>query len=161
MKVKEYALRLDVCRTPFLAETGIAYKVDGRRVFDEPCKLADFFGDTVGIRQAANEHVYIACLDTKLHMVGCFEASHGAVNMSIFPVREIFQKALMIGAISIVICHNHPSGDTTPSPEDVSATRRVKEAGDIIGINVADHIIVGAGSREYYSFSDSSPVMGC
>lgn len=155
MKVKKYELRLDARRKPIIAETGTEYRIDGRKTYNNPGLFAEFFGDTIGIRQAANEHVYIACLDTKLHMIGCFEASHGSVNETIFPVREIFQKALLIGAVHIVICHNHPTGDTTPSAEDVKATERIREAGQLIAIPVLDHVIVGAGNRAYYSFAET------
>ena len=91
MLVKEYRLVIDKDYKNVLKESGAAYKVDGRKVFNNPLALADFFGDAVGIRNAANEHVYVACLDSKLHIIGCFEASHGTVNASLFPVREILQ----------------------------------------------------------------------
>ena len=154
MLVKEYRLVIDKDYKNILKESGAAYKVDGRKVFNNPLALADFFGDAVGIRNAANEHVYVACLDSKLHIIGCFEASHGTVNASLFPVREILQKALLIGAVSIAIAHNHPAGDITPSAEDTEATERIKAACDIIGIQLIDHIIIGANTANYYSFAE-------
>ena len=84
-------------------------------------------------------------MNTKNVITSIFELSHGSVNSSIFSVREIFQKALLANAVSIILMHNHPSGVTDPSIEDVEVTRRAVEAGRIIGIEVLDHIIVGDG----------------
>ena len=83
------------------------------------------------------------CMNTKLELISVFELSHGNVNSSIFSVREMFQKALLANAVSIIVMHNHPSGDPTPSKEDITVTERMVEAGKLIGINVLDHIIVG------------------
>ena len=158
MKVKKYDLRLSKENRPVIAESGTEFKIDGRKVFNKPEMLADFFGDSIGIRQAANEHVYIACLDTRLHIIGCFEASHGSVNASMFPVREILQKALLIGAVNIAISHNHPAGDPTPSQEDIQSTNRIKKAADLIGVNVIDHVIVAANTLVYYSFQENEKI---
>lgn len=158
MKVKKYDLRLDKESRPVIAESGTEFKVDGRKVFNHPEMLADFFGDSIGIRQAANEHVYIACLDTRLHIIGCFEASHGSVNESMFPVREILQKALLIGAVNIAISHNHPAGDPTPSQADIQATDRIKKAADLIGVCVIDHVIIAANTPIYYSFQENGKI---
>ena len=141
----------------YLKETG-SFKIDGRRVYNNPVDLAEFFGDVIGIRQAADEHVYIACLDTKCHIIGCFEASHGSCNASMFPVREIFQKSLLIGAVNIAISHNHPSGDYTPSADDINCTNRIKSAGELIGITILDHVIVAANNYSYYSFYENGRI---
>lgn len=78
--------------------------------------------------------------------------SHGTVNMSAYSPREVFQKALLCNAVSIIIAHNHPSGDATPSKNDINFTRRVSEAGKMIGIDLADSIIVG--DETYYSMTE-------
>ena len=153
MKVSKYDSMIDKSGAVYLRETG-SFNIDGRRVYSSPDALAEFFGDVIGIRQAAEEHVYIACLDTKLHLIGCFEASHGSVNGSMFPVREILQKSLMIGAVHIVLSHNHPSGDVTPSNDDISCTDRLKQACDICGVSLIDHVVVGANNMWYHSFAE-------
>lgn len=158
MKVKKYDLRINKENRPVIAESGTEFKVDGRKVFNNPDLLVDFFGDSIGIRQAANEHVYIACLDTRLHIIGCFEASHGSVNETMFPVREILQKALLIGAVNIAISHNHPAGDPTPSQADIQSTNRISKAADLIGMHVIDHIIVAANTKTYYSFRENEKI---
>ena len=76
--------------------------------------------------------------------------SVGSLNQSIVDMRSVFQTACLSAAAAIICVHNHPSGDTTPSSEDISITRRLKEAGEIMGIKVLDHIIIGSG--EYLSF---------
>lgn len=157
MMIPKYEAMINANNETYLAETG-TIKIDGRTIFNSPEKLADFFADSIGIRNAADEHVYVACLDTKCHMIGCFEASHGSVNASMFPVREIFQKSLMIGAVNIAICHNHPSGDFTPSNEDITATNRIVQGGTLLGVTVLDHIIVAANNYSYYSFCENGRI---
>lgn len=98
------------------------------------------------IHEESEEYLYLICMNTKNRVIGVFEVSHGNVNSSVFGVREIFQKALLANAVSIIVMHNHPSGDPKPSREDIAVTQRLVEAGKIIGINVLDHIIVGDGS---------------
>lgn len=102
------------------------------------------------------EHLYMVCLNTKLHMTSVFEISHGNVNSSIFSVREILQKALLANAVNIVIMHNHPSGDPTPSRQDVTMTEKLQEAGQIVGIGVLDHLIIGHG--KYTNLKDRGDI---
>ena len=82
-------------------------------------------------------------LNTKHRFLGDFELSKGTVNASMASPREAFIEALRTGAVYIILLHNHPSGDPTPSREDIVTTKRMKEAGNIIGINLIDHIIIG------------------
>lgn len=98
----------------------------------------------------------MVCLNTKLHMTSVFEVSHGNVNSAIFSVREILQKALLANAVNIVMMHNHPSGDPTPSRQDVTMTEKLKEAGEIVGIGVLDHLIIGHG--RYTSLKDRGDI---
>lgn len=95
------------------------------------------------IHEEPEEYMYMICMNTKNKVIGVFEISHGNVNSSIVGTREIFQKALLANAVSIILMHNHPSGDPSPSREDIEVTRRIVEAGKIIGIQVLDHIIIG------------------
>lgn len=79
--------------------------------------------------------------------------SIGTINASLIHPREVFRAAIINGAVSIVGVHNHPSGDPTPSSEDVTITLRLEDAGKIVGIHVLDHIIIGA-NEQYFSFAD-------
>ena len=153
MKIKAYKAVLNEKGQPYMKEAGTEYKVDGRKTFSNPEGIADFAAFEIGLNEAAEEYVYILCLDTKCKITGLFQASHGSVNCSFFPIREIFQKSLLLGAVSIVIIHNHPTGIATPSQSDIDSTKRAREAGEILGVSVVDHIIIGHG-RTYYSFAE-------
>lgn len=95
------------------------------------------------IHEEPEEYMYMICMNTKNRVIGVFEISHGSVNASIVNPREVFQKALLANAVSIILIHNHPSGDPTPSNEDIQVTKRLIEAGKIVGVEVLDHIIIG------------------
>lgn len=89
-------------------------------------------------------------LDGKNRMIAMDVVSIGSLNQSIVHPREVFKTALLSNAAAVLLVHQHPSGDPNPSSEDLSITRRLKEAGEVMGIKVLDHVIVGDG--EYVSF---------
>ena len=95
------------------------------------------------IHEEPEEYMYMICMNSKNKVIGVFEVSHGTVSASLVSPREVFQKALLANAVSIILMHNHPSGDTTASREDIEVTKRLVEAGKIVGVEVLDHIIVG------------------
>lgn len=95
------------------------------------------------IHEKPEEYMYMICMNTKNKVIGVFEISHGTVNASLVTPREVFQKALLANATSIIVMHNHPSGEITASREDIEVTKRLVEAGKIVGIEVLDHIIIG------------------
>ena len=82
-------------------------------------------------------------LNTKARLIGETDISKGTVNASLISPRELFVEALQKNAVSIILLHNHPSGDPTPSKEDVLLTRRIRDAGSLIGIELLDHIVIG------------------
>ena len=85
----------------------------------------------------------IIMLDTKNRIIGVTKISQGTLNSSIVHPREVFKPALIAGAASIIVAHNHPSGDPSPSREDVEVTRRLCEAGRLVGVELRDHVIIG------------------
>ncbi|NGZ77522.1 RadC family protein [Saccharibacillus alkalitolerans] len=89
------------------------------------------------------EHFVCLFLNTKNHIIGQETLSVGSLNASIVHPREVFRAAIKWSSASIVCAHNHPSGDPAPSPEDIALTKRLAEAGRIVGIDVLDHIVVG------------------
>lgn len=95
------------------------------------------------IHENPEEYMYMICMNIKNKVIGVFEISHGTANSSLVSPREVFQKALLANAVSIIVMHNHPSGDPTASREDVEVTKRLVEAGKIVGVEVLDHIIIG------------------
>jgi DNA repair protein RadC len=95
------------------------------------------------LRYLQKEHFVVLFLNTKNHVVAQETLSMGSLNASIVHPREVFRAAIKRSSASIICVHNHPSGDPTPSPEDIAMTTRLVEAGQIIGIEVLDHIILG------------------
>lgn len=114
------------------------------RFMNCPEKIVELARGYLRIHENTEEYLYMLCMNTKLRLIGVFELSHGNVNSSVFSVREIFQKALLANAVSIILMHNHPSGNCKPSIDDIRATDRAVEAGKIVGVDVLDHIIISA-----------------
>lgn len=141
MKIYSYRTMLNESGNPYLVKDH-HYEIDGRRVYNTPGLIAEFVQYGLGIQYCAEEYVYMLCFDNKNHLIGCFEIGHGTVSASTVSPREIFQKALMIGAVNIAITHNHPGNDPTPSQADLEITKRIQEAGIALDIQLLDHIIV-------------------
>lgn len=89
------------------------------------------------------EHLVLLTLDTKNKITSISTICIGSLNVSVVHPREVFKPAILSNAASIILAHNHPSGDTTPSKEDISITRRIKDGGDLLGIKLLDHLIIG------------------
>jgi DNA repair protein RadC len=102
------------------------------------------------LMQETKEHFITLHLDGKNRVVCMDIVSIGSLNQSIVHPREVFKTALLSSAAAILLVHQHPSGDPTPSSEDIAITRRLKEAGEILGVKILDHCIVGDG--KYVSF---------
>lgn len=89
------------------------------------------------------ESFVVMCLDTKNKVTALTLVSIGTINNTLVHPREVFKAAILSNSASIILAHNHPSGDANPSHEDIEVTKRIKDAGSIIGIEVIDHIIIG------------------
>lgn len=135
----------------------------GRRIYIENNKLSgvilnnslkiyEYFKDLVGNKK--QEYFYTVYVDTKGRYIDKKCLFVGTINNSIVHPREIFKEAYLLSANGIICIHNHPSGDPTPSKEDVVITRKIKEIAMIHGIRLVDHLIVGINS--YYSFYDDN-----
>jgi DNA repair protein RadC len=91
------------------------------------------------------EHLRVLLLDTRNRVMDIVEIYHGSVNTSQVRVAEVFKPAIQRNAVAIVVVHNHPSGDPSPSPDDVAVTRAVIQAGKLMDIDVLDHLVIGQG----------------
>lgn len=89
------------------------------------------------------EHLRVMLLDTKNHVLASPTIYIGSLNTSLVRVGELFREAIRANAAALIVLHNHPSGDPTPSPEDVAITRQIAEAGRLLGVEVIDHLIIG------------------
>lgn len=101
---------------------------------------------TEQLRYLQKEHFICLFLNTKNHVIAQETLSMGSLNASIVHPREVFRAAMKCSSAAIICAHNHPSGDPTPSPEDISLTARLVQAGEIVGIDVLDHLVIGDGS---------------
>lgn len=98
------------------------------------------------------EQFLVCCLDAKHAIIGVNVVSVGSLTMSIVHPREVFKPAILLNASAIICAHNHPSGDPAPSPEDRQLTVRLRQAAELIGITLLDHIILG--DERIHSFAD-------
>lgn len=123
-------------------------------VFSLPSTIAEYYMEE--LRHQKQEHMKLLMLNTKSKLIRETNISKGTVNASLISPRELFIAALGCGAVAIILLHNHPSGDPTPSSEDILLTKRVKDAGDLIGIELLDHIIIG--NNCYISFAEKKMI---
>lgn len=120
-------------------------------VFNQPHTVASYVMEE--LRHLNREQVLLMMFDTKGRLLKECTISIGTINTSMLSPREIFLEALKVEAVNIILIHNHPSGDPTPSREDIAITKKIKEAGVFIGIPLIDHIIIG--DNRYISFKES------
>ena len=118
--------------------------------FTEPGSVADYYMEEY--RHREQEHLLLLFLDNKSNLLGEKELFTGTVNASLVSPREIYLEALKFHAVGIILLHNHPSGDPTPSDADRRITRKVWEAGSLLDIPLLDHIVIG--DRKYASFRE-------
>lgn len=128
-------------RTMLVKESSKNYQ--GYDNINRPENVAALMRDVYELDKQAVEFVYMLALNSQGKILGVYMVSKGTVNNSVLSSREIYMVALMLGAVNIILVHNHPSGDCTPSRDDINSSQRIKEAGSLLGINLLDHIIVG------------------
>ena len=131
-----------------LANRVMTDRLESLERFTSPLQIFNHFH--FRFRDRRKEHFIILLLDGKNRIIREEQVSEGSLNQSIVHPREVFKPAVKESAAAVILVHNHPSGDPTPSREDREITRRLKEGGDLLGIRVLDHIIIGDGS--YLSF---------
>ncbi len=106
------------------------------------------------------EKFWVLCLDRKNRLLKQVEATSGTATASLVHPREVFREAIRLSAAAIIVAHNHPSGDPTPSRADIHVTQQLREAAKVIGIDLLDHIILGQKNKDpnqlgFYSFNES------
>ena len=127
---------------------------DGR--LESPKQVCTILRD-LGVHELEQEHFLAFFLDVKHRVRGFSTVSVGLIDRSQVHPREVFRNAILNGSSRVILAHNHPSNDPTPSAQDIDCTRQLVEAGKIIGIEVLDHVIIGDGEsagRRYVSFRE-------
>jgi DNA repair protein RadC len=127
-----------------------------RQKLDSPDLVYDLLGSDM--QQLHKESLRVILLDTRYHLLWAEEVSLGSVNESIAHPRDVFRPAIIASAYAVIVAHNHPSGDPSPSQSDHSLTRRLAEAAELLQIKLLDHVIIGApaeGRQAYFSFKEA------
>lgn len=138
--MKEAAKRVSIVTLKMVRETSILYQ---NRQINSPQDAVELLRPFLA--EADREKFVVVCLDTKNQPTAIHTVSFGTLNSSLIHPREVFKVAILANSNAIVLSHNHPSGDPSPSREDLDVTKRLQEAGKILGIEVLDHVIVGSG----------------
>lgn len=142
MRINFYdAMLTDGGRTTLVKEKAVNY--DAGKM-NTPESVVMIMRGLLHMEQMAEEHCYMVALNSSCRIIGMFLLSKGTVNAALITPREVYIRALLVGAVQIIVCHNHPSGGVTPSNQDLSVTKQLKEVGELININLADHIIIGS-----------------
>lgn len=143
-----------------VAAFGIGKRLAGARAKNQKLDSPEAIEALVGpeMRMLRKESLRVVLLDTRYHLVRVEQVSLGTINESIAHPRDVLRPALIYSAYAIVIVHNHPSGDASPSQTDHSLTRRLAEAAELLQIKLLDHIIIGAATEKtpgYFSFKEA------
>jgi DNA repair protein RadC len=143
-----------------VAAFGLGQRLARETLSNQKIDSPELVHELVGaeMRMLRKESLRVILLDTRYHLIRIQEVSTGSVNESIAHPREIFHPAVASSAYAVIVVHNHPSGDTSPSQADHSLTRRLAEAAELLQIKLLDHIIIGApanGSGGYFSFKEA------
>ncbi|MEK4712052.1 JAB domain-containing protein [Sporosarcina sp. FSL K6-5500] len=141
------AKRVDIVSLRLVKETSLLYK---DRAIRSPEDGYNLFKQFLG--ELDREYLVVMCLDVKNQPTAINVCHIGSLNASIVHPREVMKAGILSNAASILICHNHPSGQPEPSQEDIDVTNRLAEAGRIMGIELIDHLIIGDG--RYVSLKD-------
>lgn len=151
MRIDFYDARItDHDRTVLVKEKGINYEC---QKMDSPKEISLMLKKLLHMDELAEEHVYLIALNNSCKVLGMFFLSKGTICTSLVSPREVFLRAALIGAVQIILCHNHPSGNPVPSECDMELTKRLKDCGELLNICLADHIIIGQNS--YLSFREA------
>lgn len=132
-------MRVSSMRVELIKEKWVSYEAPAR--INSSSEAVGLFRERIG--NSDRENFVIILLDAKNRPVGIHTVSIGSMTSAVVHPREVFKAAIVANAAAIVACHNHPSGDPTPSREDMEITTRLKEAGELLGIRFLDHVILG------------------
>lgn len=155
MRITTYTTRIKDNLNVLVKERAYNYKTENSHL-ESADKVVKMMCDVFQIHLRAEEYVYLLSLDTKCKVLGIFEVGHGTVNACLLHTREIMIRNVLCGASAFIVAHNHPSGELSISRDDVSTTKKLYDAGKLMGIELLDHIIIGREDEKetYYSMAE-------
>lgn len=149
MRITRYSLSLTPDKTNTLVKED-ARNYEGEKL-NSPQEIADMMRTVFDLGNKAEEYFYVVAMNAKCKPIGVFEISHGTSTFSYVDPQAVFSRLLICGGPMWVAVHNHPSGDCTPSKADLEITAKLFHLSKMLGMTMADHIIVS--DKSYYSFS--------
>lgn len=149
MKVSEVRAVYDEHRLPVLEEVR-SYNFDGRKPLNNSGAVAEFL-ENMGLHRCAEERMMCVVLKQNMVPEAVFCVGQGTVSETVVDVRGLFQKVLMFGSKNIIIAHNHPSGDVSPSMDDWATMNKIEQGCGVLGLNLLDSVIIGENRYQYTS----------
>lgn len=145
-----------VYRVTLIREKKLSYSLTKENEVSSPAVAAKIILKTIqAAGQTDRENFIVLMLNVKNQLTGSNVVSQGSLTAATLSPREVFKPAVIMNAAAIIIGHNHPSGDVTPSSEDKAVTNKLVMAGELLDIRVIDHVVVGSETGEYYSFHEN------
>ena len=148
VNIQKFSLRV-------VKENGGRYDLD--KTINNPIAARNLFIEVAELDKRTEEVFVMATIDVRNKVTGLFEVSTGTLNSSLVTPREVFKRAILQNAAGIVLGHNHPSGNTDASSDDINITKKLVKSGKILGVNVVDHIIVG-NEGNYSSMKEENQI---
>jgi len=148
VNIQKFSLRV-------VKENGGRYDID--KTINNPIAARNLFIEVAELDKRSEEVFVMATIDVRNKVTGLFEVSTGTLNSSLVTPREVFKRAILQNAAGIVLGHNHPSGNTDASSDDINITKKLVKSGKILGVNVVDHIIVG-NEGNYSSMKENNHI---
>jgi DNA repair protein RadC len=148
VNIQKFSLRV-------VKENGGRYDLD--KTINNPIAARNLFMEVAELDKRTEEVFVMATIDVRNKVTGLFEVSTGTLNSSLVTPREVFKRAILQNAAGIVLGHNHPSGNTDASSDDINITKKLVKSGKILGVNVVDHIIVG-NEGNYSSMKEENQI---
>lgn len=133
--------RINIYSVELVRESAKVYDI--QKTITSPEDACDIVENVLKLSSKTKEHFVMASLNTKNAVIGLHTIHVGTVNASIVHPREVLQQAILNNATSFMVFHNHPSGDPSPSQEDIIATKKLVEAGKVMNIELLDHLVIG------------------
>lgn len=144
--------RINIYTVKQVRESSMLYNIDTTSI-DSPKTAVTIINKVFSLAEEAVEVFGILTLNSKNKIVGAHIISVGTLNIAVVHPREVFKPAILNNAAQIIIFHNHPSGDSSPSKEDIVVTQKLVDAGKLLGIEIIDHLIISENDQ-YFAFSE-------